>query len=67
MTPPPILLVSANVWRVTSELFSKYASKRVEAGCFWYGHRDEEKAIAVLVGVHTKLAVHGILRFPLTI
>ena len=51
MTPPPILLVSADVWRTTSEVFSKYASKRVEAGCFWYGHRNEEKAFVILVGV----------------
>lgn len=51
MIAPPILLVSGCAWQATAKLFSEYAARRVEGGCFWYGHRDEEKAIAVLLGV----------------
>ena len=55
MIAPSVLLVTGSVWRATRELFSKYATKRVEAGCFWYGQRAEGSAVAVLLGVPRQL------------
>jgi len=44
------LFIPETLWQVTSELFQGYASKRVEAGCFWYGIRDDT-SIAVTLGI----------------
>ena len=45
------LLVTDGVWSITCEVFSMYAKRRVEAGCFWYGLRDGSSAIASVVGI----------------
>jgi hypothetical protein len=51
MTAPATLLVPKYVWETTLNVFSEYAVAQLEAGCFWYGHRDNDIAIAAVVGI----------------
>ena len=45
------LLVPETLWRDTSTLMRQYARKRVEAGCFWYGLRNDNSSIAATIGI----------------
>jgi hypothetical protein len=51
MTAPAVLLVSNLIWETTLTLFSEYAAAAVEAGCFWYGHKADDFAVAGVVGI----------------
>lgn len=51
MTAPAVLLVPNLIWESTLTLFGKYAATEVEAGCFWYGHKTTDLAIAGVVGI----------------
>lgn len=51
MSAPSVLLVSDVIWEKTLSLFGVYASADVEAGCFWYGHKTDDLASAVVVGI----------------
>jgi hypothetical protein len=51
VSAPQVLLIPDAVWLMTLEVFASYAAAGVEAGCFWYGVRDEGKAFASIVGV----------------
>lgn len=39
--PGNVLFVSEQVLELTFEIFSNYSLRKVEAGCFWYGFRDD--------------------------
>ncbi len=51
MSAPAALLIPEVIWQTTLEVFADYATAGVEAGCFWYGIRDDEKAVVALLGV----------------
>jgi len=51
MSPPELLLVPQPIWQMTLEVFANYAAIGLEAGCFWYGTKDSEKALVGLLGV----------------
>lgn len=51
MTAPALLLAPTLLWETTLSLFSEYATAEVEAGCFWYGSKDNDVAIAAVVGI----------------
>jgi hypothetical protein len=51
MTTPPNLLVTDALWSLTSGLFNTYATRRVEAGCFWYGVRGHDRSMASVIGI----------------
>src|ERR1700687_5976800 len=51
MSSPPSFVVPSNLWCATLEVFQPYARRGVEAGCFWYGTRSEDFALASLIAV----------------
>ena len=45
------LLVPESIWQSTLNLFEPYAAAGLEAGCLWYGLRQDNNAIAMMIGI----------------
>lgn len=51
MSAPGKLVVSAMLWQQTLEVLHGYTGSKLEAGCFWYGLRNENAACALTLGI----------------
>jgi len=51
MSSPRSLLVSSHLWSATLDAFRPYSRRGVEAGCFWYGTRNDDFALASSVAI----------------
>lgn len=51
MRPPSKLVVPIRLWQTTIELLQQYTPRKLEAGCFWYGLRCQDHAVALSVGI----------------
>lgn len=51
MTVPPKLIVNDSLWSQTVTVLQHYTPKKLEAGCFWYGLRNEDSASALVLGI----------------
>lgn len=45
------LLIPSNLWCATLELLQPYTRRGVEAGCFWYGTRNNNLALASALAI----------------
>lgn len=50
MTPAQ-LRFSMPLWQATLNVLALYREQQVEAGCLWYGQREDDAAYATLVGM----------------
>jgi hypothetical protein len=49
------LWILPEIWETTLRLMQPYATRGVEAGCFWYGMRTDTAAFAVTAGIPAQI------------
>jgi hypothetical protein len=51
MSSPASLVIAPNLWNATLDVLQSYSRRGVEAGCFWYGTRNDNYALASLLAI----------------